>query len=305
MATRKIANPNLDKVAPLPAKTGPKTTSVPAPASPGTALTSYKDRMAALVAQTKRAETPTGGFISTKGGHLTINGTQLPGDKINAIVIDYRRDNEYYPKAFAPNEAQAPICAAIVAPDEIPSPWRKLKPGEDPSKCEHYDKEFGLVTDMPEPQVKPGFNCDSCRMLEWGSAVLIIGKTGSGKGKACRESRRLHVFAADQCTTPADIERAPFMTLIPPPTSAQNFSTFANEVAEVLGLPIFGAVVEISVKPHDQFQFMVYFKILEAINDQGRLAALLNRHEQIRQKPIMLPKPDDDKTTKDSRGSKF
>jgi len=284
---RKPANPDLTKTA------------------PGTALTSYKDRMAQLVAQTKKAETPTGGFISTKGGHLTINGTQLPGDKINAIIIDYKKDNEFYPKAFAPNEAQAPVCAAIVAPDQILSPWRKLRDGEKYEEFENNNRELGLVSEMPKPQVKAGFNCDSCRMLEWGSAVLIIGKTGSGKGKACRESRRLHVFAADQCTTPADIERAPYMTLIPPPTSAQNFSTFANEVAEVLGLPIFGAVVEISVKPHEQFQFMVYFKILEAISDQGRLAALLNRHEQIRQKPVMLPKPDEDKSTKDARGSKF
>jgi hypothetical protein len=278
---------------------------MPKPQEPSTALVNLREKLQALVAQTKKAESPSGGYISLAKGRMTIGTVGLPGDKIVAIVIDYRKDNEFYESAYVPGESQAPVCAAVVAPDEVLTPWRAVREGEDITKLLHHDKELGLVTDVAKPQVPAGMVCDSCPMLEWGSAALIKGQRGSGKGKACRESRRLHILAADQCTTPADIERAPFMTMIPPPTSLENFRVFANSVADVLGKPIFGAVVEISVVPHDQYQFQVHYKILDAINDEGLLFALLQRHEQIRAKPIILPKGSDDAATKDARGTRF
>jgi len=110
---------------------------------------------------------------------------------------------------------------------------------------------------------------------------------------------------ADQCTTPGDVERAPFMTMIPPPSSLENFKAFANQVVHVLNKPIFGVVVEISVKPHDKYQFMVHYKVLDEITDEGIMFALLQRHEQIAAKQISLPKLNDDAATKDARGSRF
>jgi hypothetical protein len=68
---------------------------------------------------------------------------------------------------------------------------------------------------------------------------------------------------------------------------------------------VFGAVVEISVVPDDRYQFVVKYKILEAIRDEGIMMALLQRHEEVSAKEISLPKMSDDKTTKDARGGKF
>lgn len=289
------------KSAKKPAET---TTDVAVVDKPKGELMSYKDRMAALVATTKKAESPSGGYISLKQGRMKVGDVPMPNDMIRAIVVEYRKDNEFYPKAYVQGESQFPTCHAVVRPHEVLSPWRKPRPGEDTSKLKS-DKATGLVADCEKPEVEAGRGCDSCRMLEWKSASLIENYRGSGKGKACRESRRLHVLAADQCTTPGDVEKAPFMTLIPPPTSLDNFKRFANEVTEVLDTPIFGAVVEIAVKPHDDFQFMVHYKIIEQINDEGILLALLNRHEQMAQKQMSLPKADDSKEAKDARGGKF
>ena len=160
-----------------------------------------------------------------------------------------------------------------------------------------------MVADCEDPQVEPGQGCDTCKMLEFGSAKFIKGKQGKLAGKACRESRRLHVMAADQCTNPADIARAPFMTLIPPPTSLGNFQRVANEIGEVLGMPIFGAVVDIEVKAHDDYLFTVNYKIVEAIKDEGILNALLSRHEQIREKGIVMPKASSSDDEKAQRGT--
>lgn len=140
MATVK-KQPDAKKIAPLPTSKGPtmpkkpttpvsdaevidKTVPKPA-ASTGTALVSYKERMAALVATTKKAEAPQGGFLSTKGGRLSNGEVRLPGDKIRAIVVEYRKDNEFYPKAYEPNTPAYPICHAVVRPQEVQSPWRK------------------------------------------------------------------------------------------------------------------------------------------------------------------------------------
>lgn len=318
MATKK-PNPNLTKVRPLPhdqenkvPRTKPpiddvidKTTKgMPSETpKPGTAVMSYKDRMAALVAQTKKAEAPQGGFISFKGGRMSIGQTQLPGDMLRAIIIDYRKDNEFYPSAYDPKNTAYASCHAIRQPWEVMSPWRRPREGEDLENLNVVRMGNDVfVTDAEDPQVQAGQGCDSCQMLEFGSMKFVKGAVRK-KGKACRESRRVHVFAADQCTTPEDVARASYMTMIPPPTSLDNFRTFANEATEVLKTPVFGVVVDISVKAHDDYLFMVYYKIVEQIKDEGILNALLTRHEQIRAKPIVMPKKEDDDATKEQRGS--
>ena len=264
------------------------------PVKPGTEVLSYKDRMAALVAQTQKAEAPQGGYISLKGGRMTVGETKFPNDMIRAIVIEYRKDNEFYDKAYDPNaKGAAPVCAAIVRPSEVMTPWRKRRLDEDMTRVIAGSDAAGFewVTDASKPQVAPGEGCDNCKMLEWESVKVIPGK--SGKGKACRESRRLHLFAADQCTTPEDASRAPFLTLIPPPTSLDNFKRFANEATTVLKTPVFGVVVDISVEPHDAYQFMVHYKIVDTIKDDGILNALLTRHEQLSKRIITQAKPED------------
>jgi hypothetical protein len=245
-----------------------------APKQPGTEVAHWKERMVALAKQTKAAEKPQGGFISLKGGRMSYNDETLPGDKINAIIIDYRKDNEFYPEKYDSKNPATPLCWAIVRPHEV------LAPGND----------------VPDED-KQAPTCDVCPRAEWGSAL------DGGKGKACKESRRLHLFAADDCQTPDDIKKASYMTMIPPATSTDNFQKLANQVVGVLDTPIFGAVVEVSVKQHDRFLYMVHYKIIEQIKDPGILMALLERHEQISAKPVNMPKKDDKPEDKAQRGA--
>lgn len=308
-----LPNSGLDKVTPLPFEKGPhmnKPPVGPSPdvsdatpkgepppaAKPGTELVNWKDRMAVLTKQTKLAEKPAGGFISFKGGRMSYNDEVIPGDKLRAIIVDYRKDYEFYPNPYDPKVQAVPTCYAIVRPHEILTPWRLPREGEDTSKLVVSDST-GLVTDCEDPQIDAGESCDVCPMFQWGSDLR------GGKGKACKTSRRLHVFAADDCTTPDDIARASYMTMIPPATSVDNFQKVANQITNVLDTPIFGAVVEISVAPHDRFLFMVHFKLIEQIKDEGLLIALLRRHESISAKPINMPKPDAEESEKAQRGA--
>ena len=226
---------------------------------PGTAIIPWQERMKSITRATQQAEKPQGGFISFKGGRMTFNDEILPGDKINCIIVDYRFDNEFYPEKYDPKKKVSPVCFAITKPGEVLAP--------------HKDAE--------DPQ---NDTCEGCLRNEWGSAL------DGGKGKACKTSRRLHIIAADDATSPDDIAKASVMSMIPPATSVENFQTCMNQITNVLDTAMFGAVVEISVKPHDRFLYQVHFKVLQQIQNEEMLQALLARHEQQAARDITYPK---------------
>ena len=230
-----------------------------------TALVHWKDRMQAVKVVAQDAEKPQGGFISFKGGRMTYGDELLPGDKINAVIVDYRMENDLYLKKYVAGQVRSPDCFSIVAPDAIQIP--------------SDDAEF--------PQAD---TCDVCPMNEWGSASQIEGNDPNARGKACKTSRRIMILAADDCTTVEKIAKAQVVTLIPPATSVDNFSTAMNQITKALDTAHFGAVVEISVKPHPKFLFQVHFKVLQQINNEDLLEALLARYEKESARVITYPK---------------
>lgn len=279
----------------------------PPPAEkPKNEVAHWKDRMVALTKQTQVAEKPAGGFISFKGGRMTYQDELIPGDKIRCVIIDYRKDNEYYDQPYDAKKAAVPSCYAIVRPHEIQTPWRLPRYKEDVTG-EGFIHQDPYVTECEDVQIdamitdeggeRRQATCEDCAMFQWGSDLK------GGKGKACKTSRRLHVFAADDCDTPENISRAAYMTMIPPATSTENFQKCANQIVNVLNTPIFGAVVEVSVAPHDRFLYMVSYKLIEQIKDEDRLMALLRRHEQISAKPVNMPKSDAPDEAKAQRGA--
>lgn len=246
---------------------------------PGTALVNWRDKMVAVTKATQEAEKPQGGFISLKSGRMTYNDTLLPNDMIRAVIVDYRFDYELYDSDYNAQAVRSPICFAITKPGDVVTPWRKPFDGEDTTNLLKYELEDGttLVSDSEKPQIGGGQSCEDCPMFEWGSAVDKAGN--KTRGKACKTSRRLHLLAYDDCGTPESIKKASVMSMIPPATSVENFQLCMNQISNVLGAPMFGAVVDIQVRPHDKFLFMVHFKIVDSIKDDALLEALYYKHE--------------------------
>lgn len=224
----------------------------------GTQIVSWKDKMVALTKATQEAEKPQGGFISFKGGRMTYNDEILPGDKLDVVIVDYRFDYEFYEGKYDPKKPMSPACFAITRPGEL------LEPHKDAEKPQHE-------------------TCEGCPRNEWGSDL------DGGKGKACKTSRRLHVIAADDARTAESIDKASVLSLIPPATSVENFQLCMNQISKVLGTAMYGAVVEISVKPHDRFLFQVNFKIKEQIADEERLEALTRKYLKQSERDITYP----------------
>lgn len=238
------------------------------------ALVNWKDRMIAIKQVAQEAEKPQGGFISFKGGRMSYGDEILPGDKMNMIIIDYRFENDLYKGKYVAGVNRSPDCYAITAPGQVMTPYYLVDEAGEP------------MAPAEDPQAK---ECDGCPMNDWGS-VHLIDPTSTSKGKACKTSRRIMAIAADDATTPEKIAKAQVVTFIPPATSVDGFQTMMNQVTKALDTAHFGAVVEVSVKPHDKFLFMVHFKVLQQITNEELLTALVTKYEKESAKVIQYPK---------------
>lgn len=243
MATKPPATP-----AEAPQGAPSTSTEVAAPRVTAVAMPGdWKQRMKDVAIKSAEAEKPTSTFISFKSGRLSIGDMLMPGDKIECVVIHSLFHNKWYEQEYdAKRGPVAPNCYAF-AKDDV------------------ADLEYSEAAEDPQGN-EDGF-CTGCPKNEWGSSPK------GGRGKACQNSKRVWLFPAGVVNTPEKIARMEPLQCDLPVTSVANYSRFINDIAP-MGLPSFGVICEMSVKPHDTSLFQVHFKVLEKIKDDVVLEAL-------------------------------
>lgn len=189
-----------------------------------------------------------GSFISTQGGVLTFGGAEIPGNKMNVIIVDHILENHTYGSKFDPDNPSSPICFAF-GRDE-----KEMVPHELSSEPQH-DK------------------CIGCPLNEFGSA-------DTGKGKGCKNIRRLALITEDGLE---DIENAPLSYLKIPVTSVKAWAGYVRQLATTLSRPPFGVVTEISLVRDAKTQFKVQFKLVESIESAEQIEALIARKKLVEQ----------------------
>lgn len=225
-------------------------TAVAAPTQTAVAMpVNWRDQMKKVAVKSAEAEAPSGGYISFKSGRLSLGDMVQPGDKIEVIVLDYLFHNKYYTTAYDSKVTSSPVCYAFARAEE------ELEPSQ--------------VAEEPQGG-EEGF-CTGCPQNEWGTSPK------GGHGKACMNTRRLFLLPAGVVADPTKVARTEVIQCDLPVTSVKNFSRFVNDLAPA-GVPPFGVVVEMSVKPHEDTLFQVYFKPMEQIKDERILEALANRN---------------------------
>jgi hypothetical protein len=122
--------------------------------------------------------------------------------------------------------------------------------------------------------------CEGCPKNEWGSSL------SGGKGKACRETRRLLLIPADALTSAEAVKTAEVAALRPPVTSLKNYATYVQTVAPTLRRPLLAVISEVAVVPDPKTQFKVTFSMVKAIDDQDVVAALISRSKEEIEKAI-------------------
>ena len=236
--------------------------------APGTAIVSWKDKMALVQAQAAASEAPKGGFLSFKGGNISYNDDLIPGNNLGVIVIDFLLENGMFRNKYNPNKPAAPMCYAFGRTED------ELKPHPDCEESQHT--QCGISGQD---------GC--CPNNEWGS------DPDGGRGKACKNSRRIGIISADmlgQTDTLERIQKSSVVMCKLPVTSIVNFSRYVNQVVKAMETVPFAVTTELSTKPHPASLFQVHWKVTDEIRDQATLEALFAKRESF-QKQLHLPYP--------------
>lgn len=133
--------------------------------------------------------------ISTKGKEFTLPDGRK-GKEIEVVILDFAWFMVNYPGVFNANNPQSPDCFAVGR--ENPDSG-KLVPHEN----------------VESPHAE---SCKECPKNEWGSAP-------SGKGKACKNQRRLIVLPPDAT------EASEAMTLYVSPGGLKHFDAYVSRLA--------------------------------------------------------------------------
>lgn len=211
-----------------------------------TAVANWQDRLAGYAAEAVVSEIVSGSFISSRGGIIQYQGKPVAGNKLDVIIIDAVNENALYEGAYDSDNPTAPVCFSFSrgTEEQIPHP--------DSTKKQHD-------------------TCKGCPQNEFGSAER-------GKGKACKNIRRLAMIPADTLTVEAvQAGEIAFMKL--PVTSVANWGTYVNTLKAVHGIPPFAIITTVSAVPDPKSQYKVTFTPGAKIVDGDLIGALINRHE--------------------------
>jgi hypothetical protein len=217
--------------------------------APGKDVVKWDEELAKLAEMSVGIEASVGSggnYIKTRGGQLEYNGGIIPGNKMNVIILDHVIEYVYYTDRFDPDNPQTPAAYAI-GRDENDMRWHE---------------------DSIEPYA--GELCKDSDINQWGSA-------DTGRGKACKNTRRLALLPEDAIEE--GIEDAELAFIKVPVTSVKAWAGYVRQLADQLKRPTLGVVTEISLSPDPKTQFKMNFKLIGTIDDGDLIGELLEKRK--------------------------
>lgn len=223
-------------------------------------LATIQKELAAQAAEASGMEagTASGTFFSTSAGQLKFEGAPVPGNQMAVVIVGSIMENIYYVGKYNPEEAAGPTCYAFGRDEKAMKPYKAV---ENP------------VAEQ----------CDGCPNNEWGTA-------DTGKGKACRNSRRLALLPAGKFGRDGNFEaelnpehyenvQAAFLKL--PVTSVKGYASKIRQLEQTLHLPPHAVFMKVSVVPNAKTQFSILFDVLGTVPAE-LLPALMSRYKGMR-----------------------
>lgn len=183
-----------------------------------------------------------GQFFRTQGGTLTWDDAPMPNNEMGVIVLDGIKENAFYTVAYDPDNPSSPDCFAF---------------GYDENKMQPHEKAVDPQADF----------CADCPHNQFGSAE-------TGRGKACRNNRRLALIPAGEFDRDGDFtlyedpdhyKRASIGFLKVPPTSVKGYAGFVRQVAGTLKRPAWAIATHVRIVPDPKSQFKIVFEPLQEL----------------------------------------
>lgn len=235
-------------------------------------MVTWKNRIAELSAQavaTEESASTGPSYISLRSGRMSVRKQPLPGDKIQAVILDAIIERHFYTDKFDAENPVPPACYAF---------------GRDASTMAPHDQAGSKQSDR----------CAKCPNNAWGTGT-------DGKGKACKEVRRMSLLP--EPALEGDVASEEVLMLKLPVTSVKNYSSLVTR-CNAMGKATFQGVTEIASVPDNKTQFQVTFKWLSSIDDDATLEALVNKVDAI-QEDLWKPYPAAPETTAPKKAAKY
>lgn len=228
-----------------------------------TAIVTWEKEMEEQAAIAAGMASSAGGaqFFSVRAGQLTLDGMPIPGNQMGVVIVDWVLENVYYEGDFNADNPQPPTCFAF---------------GRDAATMRPHDDVFEADQAQHE-------TCRGCPQNEWGSAER-------GRGKACRNVRRLAIIPAGTIDSASgrfeaygeqeQFERATISYLKVPVTSGRGFDTYVKQVAGALRRPPHTVFTRVVVRPDPKNQVMVTFEPLAPVPNE-LIGIMMRRHADV------------------------
>jgi hypothetical protein len=192
--------------------------------------------------------------ISTKDKTFTLPDGQSSTKPMEVVVLDFVWFMANYPGAFNANNPQQPNCFAVGR--ERPD-GGDLKPHDTSAEPQHGD-------------------CKECPKNQWGSAA-------TGKGKACKNQRRLIIVPPD-----ADEETEP-MTMYVSPGALKNFDAYVSRLKNEHNMLPAQVITEISFDENQSYSSLK-FKLVEKHGNMNLMWGLRTASEDLLFRPLETEK---------------
>lgn len=239
--------------------------SVPAK-KPGTALTVWEQEMAAAAKAVARTEQIMGvKSISTRSGVMKIDDEIVPGNTLDAVILGSLHENQWFENDFDPKKTLPPSCYAYGDP-EAEKPDADMKP---------HEKATNKQADA----------CDGCWANKMGSAE-------KGRGKACKNVRRLILVTEDAVESAEELRAAEMRLLKVPVMSTNGWAKFVHGIDEDMKRPPWGVVTTISLVPDDKSQFRVNFEFKELVQFDQKLYDEMKAKVKQGMQSLLAPYPE-------------
>ncbi len=232
------------------------------------AVVKWEDEMSKAADIAAEMEEGSGGgqFFSTQSGQLSWMGNPLPNNEMAVVILDSILENVYYEGAYDSDNVKGPVCFAFGRDPQNLAPHKiVVEAGQNAHhRCGVHNKK------------------DCCEFNEFHSS-------DTGKGKACKNTRRIAMIPAGTFNKDGDFEiieklehfktAAPgFMRL--PVMSVDGYAGFVKAVSGTLRRPPYGIVTRVSVVPDTKSQFKVVFEPIEELPDEI-MPTICERHKEV------------------------
>lgn len=240
-------------------KTTPTTEVVERPTTAVALPADMVEELAKYAKDDAAKERPSLSKISLKSGMMTYMGAQVPGDKMDVVILAVAFRNTWYAGAYDPDNIANPACFAISLDGEDMAPHENVK---NPVNA----------------------TCEGCPKAQWGTAVRD-GKPS--RGKACKEGRRMLVIPAQAAASAELVKKAEMAVIDIPVTSVAAYGNFVNALG-AMGRPMWSVFTEVKLVRDPRVQFRLEYSPHDYVNDPEVIRAIQARLEDA-QRIVTLP----------------